>query len=137
MSKWYLISGKTVKQITEDLKNACGAELTSERLITHAQYKLDSGLHKTEVMPVEMGEPVKDSDCGTKHKTEMSVDEFQKEYHNYMVKTKEEALEDIKNIMVKGHSIRAVTFSPMKWCLMVDAAVDALIEIGILGPDNF
>ena len=53
MSKWYLISGKTVKQITEDLKNACGAELTSERLIAHAQHELDSGLHKTEVMPAD------------------------------------------------------------------------------------
>ena len=71
----------------------------------------------------------------------MTVDEFQRKYHNYRASTKKECLQKIARMEPVYEEIentfRYVTICPVEfpglgWCLMIDTAVEEVKRLGIL-----
>lgn len=64
----------------------------------------------------------------------MTQDEFQKRYHEYLTQDKDEALREAKQAMaegIDGDECIAVCLTDVGWCLMLESAVQGLIESGV------
>lgn len=64
----------------------------------------------------------------------MSVDEFQRKYHNYSAADKAAAVAEARkvNSVSLGFLVSAVHFRDQgAWCLMVDTAIQGMKDIGM------
>jgi hypothetical protein len=65
----------------------------------------------------------------------MTVDEFQKRYHDYKSTDAMEALSDALKLRVVDEDGKERKVVPMKfgdkWCLMIDTAAATVIELGL------
>ena len=63
----------------------------------------------------------------------MTVNEFQRKYHNYSVATRQEALDEIEHMEpVEGHLVIVAEFPGLGCCLMLDTAYQEIGRLGII-----